>query len=218
MVTANINDNKVRLPERFTIEEWLELQRWDFANPTHWPHVLETITKLDKETFVNANEESLQLFMGFIIASVNRRQVLELPDFNTINFGQFVDLDCFISLGIDKHIYKMLEILGVETQWASEALWTIEQYIQWRQSIYRKYAGLFDLNEKGYSEDTDPIDPMAVSRGWYEIITDLAGFDILKMDLVTEEPLEKVLTFLQIKKEKALKEAQEIRKIRNTKR
>lgn len=218
MVTANINDNKVRLPERFTIEEWLELQRWDFANPAHWPHVLETITKLDKETFVNANEESLQLFMGFIIASVNRRQVLELPDFNTINFGQFVDLDCFISLGIDKHIYKMLEILGVETQWASEALWTIEQYIQWRQSIYRKYAGLFDLNEKGYSEDTDTIDPMAVSRGWYEIITDLAGFDILKMDLVTEEPLEKVLTFLQIKKEKALKEAQEIRKIRNTKR
>jgi hypothetical protein len=35
------------------------------------------------------------------------------------------------------------------------------------------------------------------------------------MDIVTEEPLQKVFTFLQIKKEKALKAAEEARKIRN---
>ena len=52
----------------------------------------------------------------------------------------------------------------------------------------------------------------------YQVIVDLAGEDVLKMDLVTEEPLHKVLTFLQIKKERAVAAAEQARQIRNKQR
>lgn len=218
MVTAKINDKKVQIPERFTLEEWTILQRWDFDNPKHWPRILEFVTKIDYKIFEMAEEDSLILFIGFVINAMNQRQYVESKNLNDLKFGHFVDLDCFISLGIDKYIDKMLEILEVETIWASEALWVIEQFIMFRTSIYRKYKDLFGLEDKDFeqwSEGQEEPDPMSVSRGWYTIIIELAHKDILKIDAVTAEPLEKVLTFLQVKKEKELKEAANMRKIKN---
>ena len=45
------------------------------------------------------------------------------------------------------------------------------------------------------------------------VIMELADNNILNIDRVTEEPLQKTLTFLQIQKEIKIKEAQEARKI-----
>lgn len=219
MVKANVNGQKINIPERFTIDEWVKLQKYDFDAPVQWPHILSAITNISVDVFQSADEESLQLFMGFIISAMNQRARVELPDFNTLNFGQFVDLDCFISIGIDKHIKEMLTILDVDTPFAPQALWSIEQFIKWRASVLRQYSQLFGLNDKDFEDFADQHedeDPMAVSRGWYNVIVELAGDDILKMDQITEEPLDKVLTFLQIKKEKAIAEAQEARKLSKT--
>ena len=98
MVTARVNGKAVKIPQRFTVQEWIGLQRWDFDAPVQWPHILEQITLIPQETFRNADEESLQLFMGFVISSMNSRQRVELPDFNKLTFGQFVDMDCFMTL------------------------------------------------------------------------------------------------------------------------
>tara|TARA_R110001592_G_scaffold121843_1_gene327926 strand:+ start:408 stop:563 length:156 start_codon:yes stop_codon:yes gene_type:complete len=49
------------------------------------------------------------------------------------------------------------------------------------------------------------------------VIMELADNNILRMDEVTEEPLQKTLTFLQIQKELKIKEAMEARKITNKK-
>jgi len=218
MVTARVNGKAVKIPQRFTVQEWIELQRWDFDAPVQWPHILEQITQIPQETFRNADEESLQLFMGFVISAMNSRQRVELPDFNKLTFGQFVDMDCFIAIGIDKHLESMLEVLEITTPWAPQAIWSLEQYITWRTSIYRRYSTLFGLNDqdfKDYSEEKEDLDPKSVSRGWYNVIVELANNDILKIDRVTEEPVEKVLTYLQVKKEKDIKAAQEARQIRN---
>ena len=220
MVTVKVNDERIKIPERFRLEEWTKLQQWDFDNPKHWPIIIETVTGLDRNLISDAEEESLILFMGFIISAMNKRQATSMKNLHDLNFGQFIDLDCFISLGIDKYMDKMLEILEVETPWATEALWAIEQFIMFRQSVYRKYKDLFGLEDTDFDADADlePVDPMAVSRGWYALIVDLANNDLLRLDRVTEEPLEKTLTFLQLKKEKALKEAQEMRKTKQIKR
>ena len=220
MVTVNVNNKKVQIPERFTLEEWTKLQQWDFDNPKHWPIIIESVTGVDADLLRQAEEDSLILFIGFIIAAMNRRQPVEIRSMTELNFGQFIDLDCFVSLGIDKYMDKMLEILGVDTLWAPQALWAIEQFIMFRQSVYRKYKDLFGLDDRDFddTETLEPVDPMAVSRGWYAVIVDLANNDLLRIDLVTEEPLDKALTFLQLKKEKAIKEANEIRKIKQTNR
>ena len=221
MITVNVNETKWRIPERVTITEWVALQQWDFEVEAHWPYIINTISGIPAEEFLHAEPSSMQLFMGFLIATVNKRTLKHQPDFNKLNFGEFVDLDCYMSLGVEKHIGDILGVLKVDTPWADEALAVIEQYIKWRNTIYRQYKSLFGLEDKDFEEGTetdDTFNPKEVSRGWYKIIVDLAGEDVLKMDAVTEEPLQKILTFLQIKKEKALAEANEARKIRNKQR
>jgi hypothetical protein len=214
-ITVNINETKWEIPERLTIEEWKELQQWEFENTGHWPWIINTISHIPATEFNGADPDSMQLFIGFIISAMNLRTLKHQVDFDKINFGQFVDLDCYVSLGIEKHIKDILDVLDVDTPWANEGLAAIEQYIKWRSSIYKQYSQLFDVQE-GEEDlvETPEFNPKDVSRGWYRVIVELAGEDILKMDQITEEPLHKVLTFLQIKKEKAIAAAQEARKLR----
>ena len=210
-VTVNINDKKWEIPTRVTIEEWRDLQQWEFTNQAHWPWIVSTISSFDAREFDNADPDSMQLFIGFLIAACNKRTLKVQPDFNQLKFGQFVDLDCFLALGVEKNIAQILEILEVDTPWADEALAVIDQYLKWRATI-------FGLNNKdGLPNDDEFYDPKEVARGWYMVIMELADNNILRMDEVTEEPLQKTLTFLQIQKELKIKEAQEARKITNKK-
>lgn len=217
-VTVNINDKKWEIPTRVTIEEWRDLQQWEFTNQAHWPWIVSTISSFDVKEFDNADPDSMQLFIGFLIAACNKRTLKVQPDFNELKFGQFVDLDCFLALGVEKNIAQILETLGVDTPWADEALAVIDQYVKWRSTIYKQYSQLFGLNNKeGLPNDDEFYDPKEVARGWYMVIMELANNNILNMDVVTEEPLQKTLTFLQIQKELKIKEAQEARKITNKK-
>ena len=217
-VTVNINDKKWEIPTRVTIEEWKDLQQWEFTNQGHWPWIVSAISSFDAKEFDGADPDSMQLFIGFLIAACNKRTLKVQPDFNQLKFGQFVDLDCFLALGVEKNILQILGVLGVDTPWADEALAVIDQYLKWRATIYKQYAQLFGLDNKdGLPNDDDMYDPKEVARGWYMVIMELADNNILKMDEVTEEPLQKTLTFLQIQKELKIKEAMEARKITNKK-
>jgi len=217
-VTVNINDKKWEIPTRVTIEEWKDLQQWEFTNQGHWPWIVSAISSFDAKEFDGADPDSMQLFIGFLIAACNKRTLKVQPDFNQLKFGQFVDLDCFLALGVEKNILQILEVLGVDTPWADEALAVIDQYLKWRATIYKQYAQLFGLDNKdGLPNDDALYDPKEVARGWYMVIMELADNNILKMDEVTEEPLQKTLTFLQIQKEIKIKEAMEARKITNKK-
>ena len=221
MIQVTVNETKWQIPERLTISEWIAIQKWDVTDESQWAYVINDISGIPVEEFTDAPEDSMQLFMGFVISAVNKRTLKHQPDFNSLNFGEFVDLDCYMALGVEKHIFDILGILKVDTPWADESLAVIEQFIKWRNTIYKQYKSLFGLEDKDFSdrEASDEVyDPREVSRGWYNVIVDLANEDILKMDDVTVEPLQKVLTFLQIKKEKALASANEARKIRNKQR
>tara|TARA_R110000796_G_scaffold28190_1_gene77287 strand:+ start:532 stop:1197 length:666 start_codon:yes stop_codon:yes gene_type:complete len=219
-VTVNINDKKWAIPTRVTIEEWQQLQQWEVDNQAHWPWIVAAISSYDASEFDEAPQDSMQLFIGFIIAATNRRTLKHQPDYTELTFGQFVDLDCYLSLGVEKNIHNVLELLGVDTPWADEALAVIDQYIKWRATIYKQYSDLFGLNKKDGLPNDDEVmyDPKEVSRGWYMVICELTNWDVLKMDAITEEPLHKILTYLQIKKEKETKEAMEARKITNKQR
>ena len=221
MVTVKVNETKWRIPERVTISEWIDIQTWDVTNEAHWPYVINAISGIPVEEFIDAPEDSMQMFMGFVISATNRRTLKHQPDFNSLNFGEFVDLDCYMALGVEKHIEQILEVMKVDTPWADEALAVIEQFIKWRNTIYKQYKSLFGLEDKDFMDhepSDEAYDPREVSRGWYQVIVDLAGEDVLKMDRIAEEPLQKILTFLQIKKERAQATANEARKIRNKQR
>jgi len=219
-VKVTLNDKQWSIPTRVTITEWQDLQAWQFENEAHWPWIIGSISTYEAQDFNHADPGSMQLFIGFLSAAVNRRTLNHLPDYAGLTFGQFVDLDCYLSLGIEKNIQKVLEILEVNTPWADEGLAIIDQYITWRATIYKQYADLFGLNKRGDlpNDDAQLYDPKEVSRGWYMVICELAHWDVMRFDSITAEPLHKILTFLQIKKEKETKEAMAARKITNKKR
>jgi hypothetical protein len=213
-VKVNVGTTSYAMPERVTIDEWQALMTWDVANVKHHPYIIHNLMGIDLEDLQNADQKSLDLFIGFIVGAINKRTPKHLPDFTQLDFGEFVDLDCFVSLGTEKYINEMLGILKVDTVWADEGLQVIEQYIMWRGTIYKQYAQLFGLDGKETEREPDPdFDPKEVSRGWYNVIVELANDDILKIDQVTSEPLHKTLTFLQIKKEKVMKEQLALRKM-----
>lgn len=216
-IKVRVNEVHMSMPERVTIEEWQMLMQWDFANPLHHPYIINNLMGINLEDLKEAEQASLDLFIGFITGAINKRTPKEVPEFDKLTFGEFVDLDCYLSLGVEKYINEMMEILKVDTPWADEALQHIEQYIKWRGTIYKQYSQLFGLDGPKVDKPADEFDPKEVSRGWYNVIVELANDDILKIDQVTAEPLQKTLTFLQIKKEKQIAEAMNLRKMNKAK-
>lgn len=218
MIKVTVEDKKYKIPERFTLQQWKEMVSWDFDQPQNWRRIIEAGCGIPQAELRGARADSLQLFIGFIIAHMNQRREYELVDFNKLTFGQFVDLDCYIALGIDKNLEPMLDVLEVKPKWADEALWMIDQYVMWRTTVYRQYKTLFGLNDKDFedyqAEHGEDWDPMSIPKGWYRIIVELANENILNIDAVTDQPLKKVLNFMALNKEKQLAEAEAIRKQR----
>jgi hypothetical protein len=214
MIKLTIDNKKYSFPERLTIQQWKTLVKFDFTDYFQYSKIIASLIDAPFEKVDQCTEDSQILAIGFIIQLMNRRKESKVKDFNDVNFGEFVDLDIWIVMGIEKNmeaILKMLTPEGVEvTQWADEAMWIIDQYTQFRVHTYRAYSGLFGLNSKGEQElddeELEAWNPQKVAKGWYNIIIDVADNDIQKIDYVTDQPLKKVLNFMAHRKEKQLEE------------
>lgn len=212
MVKFTIEDTEYKITERFTIQQWKDIMCWDFETKSHWPRILATATGAPLAYLNNVEEESLELGIVFIASVINQRKETKIKDFNTITFGEWIDLDVYLNWGTDKHIEDILELLQAKAKWADEALWVIEKYSEWRLHMYKQYAGLFGLNDpQGDGEEPTKTD---IAKSWYEVIISLAKEDILNIDAVTEQPLKKAFNFMAWKKEQQLKEQQRILKER----
>ena len=142
---------------------------------------------------------------------MSKRKPSKHVDFTKISIGEFVDLDIWMIKGSEKHIDEILETISIEPiKYIDEALWMIDQYANFRISTYRSYGALFGINDKGVQEDVaeEDYDANKIAKGWYKVLVDLADNDLLKLDPVTEQPLYKALTFMSLRKERALEEQQ----------
>lgn len=205
MVKFTIEEKEYEITERFTIQQWKDIVKWDFEYQPHWPRIIATATGAPLDYLINVSQESLELGIVFIATVINQRTETKIKDFNTITFGEWIDLDIYLNYGADKHIEDILAILSPETKWANEALWVIEKYSEWRLFIYKQYTKLFGLDEPGAGQEDIKTD---IAKSWYEVIISLANEDILNIDAVTDQPLKKALNFMAYKKEKQLEEQQ----------
>ena len=205
MVKFTIADKEYKIAERFTVSQWKDIIKWDFEYKPHWPRILSTATGAPLEYLEQTVEESLELGIVFIATVINQRKETKIKDFNTITFGEWIDLDIYLNWGADKHIDEILQLLSPDTTMADEALWVIEKYSTWRLFIYKQYTKLFGLDEISEGGDGQTGD---IAKSWYEVIISLANEDILNIDAVTEQPLKKALNFMAYKKEKQLEEQQ----------
>ena len=210
MVTININNKAYKLPERLTVEQYHSMLQFDWEDPTFYPKIVGTLIGCNPLKLINAPRESMVLAISFIVKSMNERKECKTIDMQAMTFGQFVDLDVYLSLGLEKHFKDIIELIAPKAKWADEAMWAIERFAHFRTYTYRQYKTLFGLTDKELdeAEHKADIDKMQVARSWYKVIVSLANDNILNIDEVTEQPLKKVLNFMALQKEKVLEENQ----------
>ena len=209
MVKIKLGYRSFKMRSRYTVDDWLRLIKMDLENPKNWPKIMSIGFDQPEWKFQSVQEDSLILGASLIVREMGNRKPCKLKDFTQFKLGEFIDLDVYMVMGIDKNIDAILELICVsKPKWIDEALWAIDQYANFRNSTYRQYSGLFDLNKNGEQEGVDPEDwnPMQVAKGWYKVIVDLADNKLLDLDEITEQPLKKALNFMAHRKEEILKE------------
>lgn len=211
MIKLKLNHRTYKLPNRYTIDQWKAVLRLDMEDPRSWPKILAIALDQRVAKFMKVDEDSLILGASLIINEMSKRKVGKHIDFTQISIGKFVDLDIWLVSGTEKHIDEILDTLCEEPiKYIDEALWLVDQYSNFRISTYRSYAGLFGLNDRMEQEDIDPEEwePQKIAKGWYKVLVDLADNKILDLDQITDQPLYKALTFMSLRKERALEEQQ----------
>lgn len=214
MVKLTIDDKTYEMPEVLSVETWAELIKWDFEDIKYWPRIIGTAINCNPLLLANVEYGSLELAIVFIATAMQRRKEVKCKDFNTLTFGEFVDLDVYLTYGVEKHILDIMEILDAKCQDSAEAMWLIDKYTEFRMFIYRSYSALFGTEQEADSTSNEPVDPQKVAKSWYRLIVQLANDNLLNIDAVTDEPLKKVLNFMALQKEKQLEEQQRILKQR----
>ena len=210
MVTLKIDNNRYTIAGNPTIEQWQEVMKWDFESHVHWPYIIRAVTDLEFNTIREMNSEQQRLAVTMIAHSISERSQVELPDFEAITFGQFVDLEYLLAHGTEKALKQMLEKLNAKYDRAQEALYVIENYIKWRTNIFKRYTALFGLDDVEDLEDgletRKALTPVKVASDWYRVIVELANDDVLKIKEITELGVKETLNFMAVRKEKQLAE------------
>lgn len=212
MATININNKQYKIPERLTIEQYEKAMAFDWEDPQYHPHIVNGLTGAPIDMLKAGGQDALGLAIALVVHQMNLRTKCKLVNLDELTFGQFIDLDVWISLGVDKHLQDMADILCPKAKWADEAMWAVDEFAKYRLFIFRQYKILFGITDKDLEEAKEKlnlkVDPMATARGWYKVIVSLANRNILNMDAVTDEPLRKALNFMALQKEEMLEEQQ----------
>ena len=215
MFKLKVDDVEYGFPERLTVDQWTQILKKDLAQTSTWIGVISKLMGLHPKDLVTMSDSQLHMCMGIIFAKLEERKEAAWINPSNLSFGEWVDLDVWITKGVGVHAKEILKILQLHKGelMADEASYIIESYITWRTWIYKQYSELFglDLDEDENiitDEDTieGPVDPDEVINGWYSIINGLAGDNLLNIDAVTDQPVLATLNFMAYQKQKTIAE------------
>ncbi len=208
MFEIKIDNKTQKFPNRLTVDQWMKLAKWDIKEDRNWPRLIGELLNIDWRDLTEVPKGQQELLIGFLVSLMNQRRESKMFDLSQSTFGQWVDLDIWTAEGFDKSLNKALTILG-PTEWADEALWKVEKWIDYRTYIYRQYAELFGLSEdedEWEDEDQAPKSHQDIIASWYAIICGLASENLLWIDSITEQPLLATLNFMAHQKRKQIAE------------
>ena len=207
MIKITVDNKDHRIPERLTTSQWMSAMRYDII-PNNYSKIIGSILGIDWRDLKDQSEEMLELMMGLIHPLLVQQKECKVLDYGQLQFGQWVDLDIWISKGPQYTLTDMLPLLG-PTEWADEALYRLKSFDDYRTWVYRQYAELFGLNiedDEIVDQDDKVVDPNNIVNGWYQIICSLASDNLLWIDRVTEQPLIATLNFMAYQKQKQVAE------------
>lgn len=209
MIKLNIDGQRYQLTGQPSISEWQGLMKYDFNDYDQWSLILNHTLGIELSTIEQMDWEQKKLAIVMIAHSITERQPIKLPDFNEIKFGAFIDMEYYLTMGLEKTINEALETLNVEAAHAQEALYALENYVAWRTSLYKQYRELFSYDDPDMDEviaDAGKQSAIEVAKAWYNILVELSNDNVLHINKVTELGVREALNFMAIRKEKQLAE------------
>ena len=217
----NIKGQEFDIREDYTIEEWINLQKWDPSIEENWPRLMSDATGITLDTAKQIPLETMQVAIGLLMVTLSPdhcalKDLVEehrLIDFNEITFGQFVDLEVMISRDPRKTLDKMIAVMyqAKDTRnWQLRDTWpSLQKYLVFRKGVYNSYKALFEIDDidQGTAEEVKDQ-----GHAWYDMAMILADEKFLNIDSAVDRPLTEAFNFLAWKKDQALKMEQQIQK------
>lgn len=221
MYKLNVKGQQFDIREDYTIEEWMNLQRWDPQIEENWARLLSEATGMSLDQAKEIPMETMQVAIGLLMVTLSpdhsalKVSVEEhgLIDFDQITFGQWVDLEVLLSRDPRKTLDQMIAVLygAKETRhWQLKDTWpAIQKYLVFRKSVYNNYKALFEIDDIDAGTEEDLKDQ---SHAWYDMIMVLADEKFLNIDAVVDRPMVEAFNFLAWKKDQAIKMEQQLQK------
>lgn len=215
MINIKVDKDLYEIPEVFDIDKFVAIYKLDINEEINWNRIIKVAIDGISEDIINKmNYDMKYMIISFIIVNMNKRVETKIIDLDKLSFGEFIDLEVYLSLGYINYLKEMMKILSPYTKTGNGALWVLEKWMEWRNLVYRQYRGLFDADKEVDERDLKHIekDKMIVARTWYGTLVELSGEDILKMEEIENLPFRRVFNFMSYKKDKRKEEELQAKK------
>ncbi len=224
MYTLVIKGKEYKLPEDLTIDQWIEITKYDIGLSFNHKKIVSLSFDIPYEEVDMIPEKTIELLISFIYVMLYpEHQPLnkeymggEYINMQGITLGKFIDMEIYLSQGLNKSIKEIVKTLwGVEPteEFMISGVWTgIQNFISYRNSLYKNYTNLFGGEEDGYAESEIKQTTTDIKKVWYDIILTLAEGKFLEIDKVTDKPLVSAFNWLAWNKDRMEKQKEEIKK------
>jgi len=226
-LSFTIGEESFEAPDVITLELFERAIVWDIEELKNLKPFMATILNCPIYKLNMMDEEVFYFISGILIHRIDVSDVevvdqieeFKLRKFEDFTFGEWVDLDTFISKSATQNVTKIASILyGADEEickdWDIKEVWgAIVEANKWRETVYKEYDEFFELGESEES-DEDASDAN-IQLMWYQSIIVLADDDFLKIHQVVERPYREALNYLTWKKSQVQKQKLEILKRKN---
>jgi hypothetical protein len=179
---------------------------------------IHVLNQLDEDVFLFISGVCIHKIDVSDVKVVNQIKEWKLRKFEDFTFGEWVDLDTFMSKSATQNVTKIASILysadeEICKDWDIKKVWgAVVEANKWRQLVYKEYDEFFELGESEGDEDAGDAN---IQLMWYQAVLALAGEDFLKIHQVVERPYREALNYLTWKKAQVAKQKLEILKQKN---
>jgi len=206
MIQIKTQSGSYDIPDRPMLSHWHSCLKWGFEDPKSWPLILHEVTGAPLKDLMQISAPVIEMLFGHFINQFNQQHKPQY-EFDKLTFGQFVDLDVMLSLGVETWMMQIWQTLTGESDQLYEASWPIiVELHKWRKQTYYEYDDFFGLTEvekaeaRGVELDETPSTLQSLQLSWYGVIQTVCGEDPTKQDWVTDQPYKKILNWLTWRK------------------
>lgn len=209
-----INRVTYKVPEIIDIDTFEKAIVWNLDDLKNLKPFVATIVGCPLSALDLLDDEVLAFITGTCLQKIQvhggtiQEHVGEsnLIDFDSISFGEWIDLDTYLSIGPGENLSKIIEILYNSKKvghWDSNLVWgAVKALAEWRAGVYREYDEFFELSDTNEGPQPDPEEPSQsnIQLMWWQSIMALTDGDFLKVHKVVERPYREALNYLTWKK------------------